>query len=444
MSSKINASDIKNVHIFNRGKELGLCRGHREALHSSIVERIDDLVASRLFQMKFHRFLSDADSNEEINVRIHITGDRIKVQEIDEGGRTVGKSEELDLLEVMNGLEDDDLNEVESINKEILETANAIYQRYLREHGRRHARSISSLARGIAFEPRNRERCRYPTVHEPEGTEGTASHRPTRSEGNPRSVLSITERHSPGVHEELRELQRTKTELQQRFAQLTAENEFLKAHAPEAKVTISQGDHDKLTHLFQDLSSERLSGSSHFPADLKEEFMALPEEVRNAVYYQTYLLVDLPKSRDPWPIGQTVFDGNDHSDSVWNESRSHAVRHFLMHNLASEFAAQSEWKRPPPELLRRFYQLPEIDQRAVYTQLEYIQPKGSDYRGPGHAFAGQDYLSVTNQERSKAIHRAIQDRIAVYHRHHYQQRIEMMENLAYHAQEEQISEREIQ
>lgn len=490
MPSTINASDIKNVHIFNHSsKELGLCKKHREELCDSLVDQIDDLVASRLFQSKFRQFLPASD--EEVNVRIRITGDRIKVQEIDEDGRTIGRPKEIDLLEVIDGLKDQDLDEAESINKGILETANGIYRHHLRERGRRHDHSVSPLrGRASHVEPRRKERHRdeasrdrsespspvrykHPTVHEHRRRHRSApskarSHspvaveselelghdpsptprtnptpprheeQPIQTERNP--IIDpprISEPPRSEAIEQIRELQGQKAELQQRLAQLTTENKFLKELPSEQQISVSQADYDKMNHLSQALSQEDHSGSSHFPTHLKEEFMALPENVRNAIYYQTYLLVDPLEASDPWPIGQRLFEGNTHDDSASNESRAHVVRHFLMHTLATEFA-QAEWKRPPQELLNRFYQLPEMDQRAVYTQLEYIQPKGPDYRGPGHAFAGQDHLSVTNQERSVAIRRAILDRIAEYHRHHYRQRIEEMENLYHRLQEEAI------
>ncbi len=482
MPSTINASDIKNIHIFNHSsKELGLCKKHHEELRRSLVDQIDDLVSSRLFQTKFRQFLPGAD--EEVNVRIRITGNRIKVQEIDEDGLNIGRAKEVDLLEVIDDLDDEDLDKADAINKEILETADGIYRHHLRERGRRHHHHSVSPLRGRAsrLEPRDRSespspmRHKHPTVHEPRRTHQSApssvrNHNTNAVESelelsrNPSSTRQTnpisprreeeTVRTAPNpvfdtprisepprfeTNEQIRELQGQKAELQQRLAQVTAENEFLKEVPLEEKISVSQADHEKMIHLSQALSQGDHSGSTHFPAHLKEEFMALPEDVRNAIYYQTYLLIDPPS--DSWPIGQRLFEGNTLNDSAANECRAQVIRHFLMHTLATDFA-QAEWKRPPQELLNRFYELPEMDQRAVYAQLEYIQPKGPDYRGPGHAFAGQDHLSVTNQERSVAIRRAILDRIAEYHRHHYHQMIEAMDNLYHRLQEEAILQKQ--
>jgi hypothetical protein len=501
MSSTIHTSDIKNVHIFNESsKELKLCKKHREKLCHDLADQIDDLVASRLFQTRFSQFLPASD--EEVNVRIRITGDRIRVQELDQNGRNIGRAKTVDLSEAIEGLEDEDLDEAQSINQEILEKASGIYRQHLRERGRRHGHSVSPLrGRASYVEPKRRERHReasrdrsessspvrhrHHTAHEaheprrrhpsaPSSSRGqnpdaiepemvlgrvpppvprTNPTPPTRVEEaqppvltatpaptpTPTPIPRIVEPPRPEANEQIRELQSQKGELQQRLAQVTAENELLKALPPEEKISVSQADYKKMINISQALSQQENAGSRHFPVHLKEEFMALPENIRNAIYYQTYLLIDPLEAKDPWPIGQRLFEGNTYDDSASNESRAHVVRHFLMHTLATEFA-QAEWKRPPQELLNRFYQLPEMDQRAVYTQLEYIQPKGSDYRGPGHAFAGQDHLSVTNRERSEAIHRAINDRIAEYHRYHYRQTIEEMKNLFRRSQEEAIAD----
>jgi hypothetical protein len=459
MPSEISVSDIRNVHIYNRSsRELGLCRTHRDKLCDSIAEKLDELVASHLFQTKFKDFIPSAGSSETVNVRIRITGHRITVQELDQRGRTIGDVERLDL----DNIGDEETDEVERINKGILKKANAIYRNHLHENDghRRRDRSASPLRgrthhherrrerdhdRSVSLpihESRRRHRSESPQqIQTPEALESELGLDTIPQKNNPAEQPVQTHLiTTPPHHEQLEELQTRRAELEHQLAAVSAENETLKARLPEAKTSILPQEHDSLIHLSQALSSEQLSGSQYYSGDLKAQFMAMPENIRHAIYYQTYLLVDPLEAQDPWPIGQRLFEGNTISDSASNLCRAHAVRHFLMHTLACDFA-QIEGKKPPEELLRRFSQLPEEDQNAVLTQLAFIQPKGDDYRGPAHAFAGQDHLSVTNQERSIAINRVTLDRIAEYHRHHYREQMQQMQLLFQRFQEEDLAVR---
>jgi len=118
-------------------------------------------------------------------------------------------------------------------------------------------------------------------------------------------------------------------------------------------------------------------------------------------------------------------EGTSNSDLAMNLCRAHAIRHYLLHTLASDFANTKE-EAPSQELLRRFNQLPEEDKSAVYKQLEYIQTSEVPaYRGPAYAFAAADQFAATNKERGIAIDRVVLDRIAEYHRHHHRERIKM-------------------
>lgn len=393
MSSKISASDIRNVHIYNEKTELDLCRRHRSELTESIAGKLNKLVSTKFFQKKFKEFLPNPDSNKEVRLRIRITDRDIIVQQIDEQGCGIGQSQKVHLDDIED-LENEDINEVENINQSILRKANRIYQDHLNESPYRD-RSVSPL-------------------HE------RATHFPN-SEPN-----SLKETVTPSSAEELALLKIQKRDLERQVETMSAENEVLKSRLPKPTSLIPSENYDTLIELSQALAASDLWGSTHFPGELKQEFMKLPETVRNAIYYQTYLLVDPLEAIDPWPIGQRLFEGIANSELAVNLCRSHAIRHFLLHTLGGDFA-NADGKFPPAELTRRFSRLPEEDKSAVYTQLEYVQPKGDDYKGPAHAFAGVDRLSVTNQERSIAINRVTLDRTAEYHRHHYREGIKMLE-----------------
>jgi hypothetical protein len=486
MSSKISTSDIRNVHIYNRRtnpSEFKLCQKHRLELSDSIAGKLDQLVATKFFQNQFKDFLPNHGSNEEVHVRIRITDRHIIVQEIDEHGVGIGQSQKVNLNDV-EPLETEDIDDADHINQSILRKANRIYQDHLSE-SRYRGRSVPPL-RGRAERykhSRHRERSPFPkrqrlsdyskserdehersVFHSPErrshksharahSASPTFSHRHGRMQRKKNNVPSSVETEldlfdskferlraietamgtqhpsstaiAPSV-KELRRLKILKRDLERQLETISAENEVLKVHLPKMTSSISSEDFDALMQLSQTLSATDLSGSTHFPGELKEKFTELSEAIRNAIYYQTYLLIDPLEALDPWPIGQKLFEGAASSESAMNLCRSHAIRHFLLHTLASDFSSV-EGKFPPPELIRRFEQLPEEDKSSVYTQLEFIQPKGHDYKGPAHAFAGIDRLSVTNQERSIAIHRMIFDRIAEYHRYRYREDIKAIE-----------------
>jgi hypothetical protein len=253
------------------------------------------------------------------------------------------------------------------------------------------------------------------------------------------NTLSSDSTVTPSTTRELALLKIQKRDLETELKASQSENELLKTHLPKPISSLSAENYETLMQLSQQLGATDVAGSAHFSGELKEKFMKLPEALRHAIYHQTYLLVDPLEAQDPWPIGQKLFEGATESDTATNICRSHAIRHFVLFTLASDFA-NADSKFPPTELIGRFAQIHEEDKNAIYTQLEYIQPKGDDYQGPAHAFAGIDRLSATNQERSIAIHRVILDRIAEYHRHHYREGIEVMRKAFQEAHEKLKSE----
>jgi len=116
MSSTISTSDIRNVHIFNRdSQELGLCRKHQRELRNSIADRLDELVTSQFFQTQFSEFLPPSDSNEEVNVRIHVSDGLITVQQIDPEGNLVGNAREVE-LDAINDMDERDIEDAEGIS----------------------------------------------------------------------------------------------------------------------------------------------------------------------------------------------------------------------------------------------------------------------------------------------------------------------------------------
>jgi hypothetical protein len=448
MPSIINTSAIRNVHIYSKQAtscELDLCSRHQTELSKSIMRNFNELASTKLFQQQFKDFLPNPNSHEEVHVRVRITDRTIIIQKIDEEGFEIGHSQKVELDDL------EDIDKAEKINQSILKKANTIYQDHLNESCHQ-KRDVSPLPRRAAHSEHEKHRGRSLSasdyqdenrkrVHLERDRERGRSKRIVREHSVSCSPESSSINPERSV-DELALLKILKRDLEQQADVLRKENEILKASLPKMTSLISSENFDTLIQLSQTLAMTNLSGSTRFPEELKEEFMRLPEAIRSAIYYQTYLLVDPMETSNPWPIGQRLFEGDTRSDdSAQNLCRSHVIRHFLLHTLASDFA-NADGKFPPSELMRRFTQLPEEDKGSVYVQLEYIQPKGDDYKGPAHAFAGVDRLSVTNQERSIAINRVTLDRTAEYHRHHYREGLKWIEKAFQEAYEKLWSELE--
>ncbi len=500
MSSKISASDVNNIHIYNGDKnphELGLCQRHRSELSHMVAEKLDELVASKLFQSQFKEFLPSPDSQENVKVKIHIKDREISVQKLDERGKGTGNSKKIHLDRI--GVDRAEIEEAEAVNQSILKQANKIYQDHLSEPKHRKRRAPSLNRRTSHYEHRrgphrrdasrshfrnenrpsyyrsergrrsrsierhahrhhyrdhsvseerhdrpspSRERYEHHRgrTYHPHSASPTLVHRypgisfetdlhhkkrrkpPKHTHQNPEpnitppkiETTTLTNPSNPGPNIPL-----PRTELSPLPKPLTSNeqpirNEILsETHLPQLSAITSM-DFDRMIHLSRQLSAPDTWGSPHFSDRLREEFIKLPESIRNAIYYETYLLDDPTRYEDPWPIGEKLFLG---IKDAQNLCRANAIEHFLLGTLSIDFANVKEEKVPPPELLRRFGQLSERDKQAVYTRLFFIQPKGPDYLGPAHAFAGGDRLSVTNRERGKAIQGVIEGKIQEYHNH---------------------------
>lgn len=453
MSCKISASDIKNIHLYNGttdSHELKLCRTHRSQLSHLLVKKLDALVTTTLFQSQFKDFLPRPDSDEEVHVKIHITESQLIVQKLDHEGAMV-QSKTIDLKRIRDL--DNDIHEVQEINQTILHKANTIYQKHLNERhrkdsasplgdrtsryrsGRRHrSRSPFSVDRKSnrdrSFSPRLRRASslsprKNSDLHRHQRK--THSSLPVSPLGSPRQGADSADESTPDLSHSSdtikstaslsNQCQPSKRESERSARETRNEKDVLKAHPSEDIPSIQPAEFDQLMASSQALSADDKWGSTHFLTEDKEKFMKLPEAIRYAIYYQTYLLVDPSEFSTPWPIGQTLFEATS-PETAMNLCRAHAIRHFLLHTLAIDFASL-QGNTPSPELLRRFNMLPEEDKMAVYEQLGYLQTSGPSYKGAAYAFSANDHFSATNKQRATAIARVASDRIAGYHRHHY-------------------------
>ncbi|MBS0603791.1 MAG: hypothetical protein JSS60_02005, partial [Verrucomicrobia bacterium] len=234
--------------------------------------------------------------------------------------------------------------------------------------------------------------------------------------------------------EELQRLRQEKTELESRLSQVSSENEVLKARLATPPPDISDDHFDRLITISENLATDINKSSTTFPADLQAEFNMLPETVRNAIYYQTYLLVDPTGLPNPWQVGEKLFQGQPVQGtelSAQNLCRSHSIRYYLLHALATEFA-KSPGDEPSQKLLDRFNRLPKEDREWVLIQLQFVQQRkgGDDTLQTAHdAFYGLNSKTATNQERSAALVRSLLERVAEYHRHNFQTKLRELEHI---------------
>ncbi len=223
-----------------------------------------------------------------------------------------------------------------------------------------------------------------------------------------------------GPTDKIEQLETEKRKLEKKLKDLTSENEALKARLGPAPMALSNEQYRQLIYLANDLASEENKNSTSIPSELLGEFSAVPESVKHGIFYHTYLLTDSTTLTDTWLVGERLFSG--HSElKATNLARAHAIHHFLIHSLASEFA-KSEGDIPPQELLDRFNCLPDEERRSVLSQLHFILKTSDSGHDPFYGLS-----TATNQERSQSFVRSLLARVADYHRHHLQTRLNELE-----------------
>jgi hypothetical protein len=215
---------------------------------------------------------------------------------------------------------------------------------------------------------------------------------------------------------------------QKQAREIALEQDALKAEIPLPKMDISEKSYNKMIQIANGLVSPENKDSTTMPAELVEEFNALDEKVRNDIFYQAYLLIDSPQSADAWQIGEKFFRGDISDLKADNTWRAHAIRHFLIHSLATEFA-KTPGETPPVQLLEKFKLLQEEERNATLTQLRYTQQrKGHEdtFSAAYDSFYHLNGKTATNQERQQALIRALLERIARYQRYASQAQLEQL------------------
>jgi hypothetical protein len=193
-------------------------------------------------------------------------------------------------------------------------------------------------------------------------------------------------------------------------------------------VDISEESYKKMIQIANGLANEQNKNSTTMPSELMEEFNALAEKIRNDIFYQTYLLIGSPQRADAWQIGEKLFRADISDLKADNMCRAHAIRHFLIHSLATEFA-KTPGKTPPLQLLERFNLLQEDERKATLMQLRYTQQRKGheDTLEAAHdSFYHLNARTATNQERHQALIRALLKRIVEYQRHLCQNQLDTL------------------
>lgn len=366
MSSKILASSIDKVHLFGRpsldvAPKLSLGKNHRKKLKKRIDVDIKNLVSTAFFQTHFNSFLP-THKNEAIKVHIQINELEITVCKIDNQGTILGDSKTVQLDTTLQNV-----NEVQQIHRSVLEKANNVYKSQLDE----------------TFKHTNLNPEKIPQVQD------TIS-APLRPIVDPASYP------------------------------LMRQNAALATSIPSPTSDLSREDYVRLSDIANRLENEANKSSLEIPPPLLAEFNNVAHPVRNAIFYQTYLLINPSRLTHPWPIGEDLFLGRSEMKAE-NSLRAYAIRHYLIHSLATDFA-KSNALAPPQELLNRFHALPYQERQAVLLQLCYVQQRNATQDAlkiAEHAFYGTHQQIATNEQRSQALDRTLINSVANYHREHF-------------------------
>ncbi len=455
----MSTSSVNNIRLYGQSNftdKLNFdCEQHQNALRGKISAKIDKLAHTRLFQDHF--------KNSQ-GLKVYVTDHTIKV-----GDQTID-------VNIVQGF-DDEKDAILDITRGILRNANKCYAKCISQPPSNHHPAnphVHFASNNNSALNSHHEHGPHSSSHEVDSVRATlnrlqdkaanlnGSNHPRKAEklaqleaqirrleeklGIPFSSSTATtsegkidvilarlnaiEQQIPS-QANLVEASAQRSQLEQRINQLTAENAALKTQAEQrvaqlqgkATPQFSQEQFTQLHKIAQDLSTGAIASSNYFPAASKDAFNALPQELRDSISYQTYLLIDPIQVPQPllWPVGETLMQNANPALNLPNFVRAHAIHHFILHSLSNEFTSV-QGTQPSPELLARVDQLSEKDKYDVMMQLKFLLHRSGaedTVEAAREAFYGLNGKTATNKQRGEAINRVLLDRIAEYHRVQY-------------------------
>ncbi len=163
-----------------------------------------------------------------------------------------------------------------------------------------------------------------------------------------------------------------------------------------------------LTSLAQKLGDPSVRDSKDFPFATDTQFLNLPQEVRDSIYFQMYSICNPISAPGIWRSGENFFL-NQAGLHGTNGLRALAITRYQLHWLANEYAMRGNEQTASPELSVRFSQLPEEDQIGILRQHQFLHRQSHE---PMHvarnSFLGLNDSIITNEERNEAISRYLQ------------------------------------
>ncbi|MBS0650430.1 MAG: hypothetical protein JSR93_04645, partial [Verrucomicrobia bacterium] len=167
-----------------------------------------------------------------------------------------------------------------------------------------------------------------------------------------------------------------------------------------------------LLSLAQQLGLPSVRDSEDFPFGTDTQFLDLPQEIRDSVYFQMYSICYPTRVPDTWRCGEKFFLNQEglHGN---NGLRSLAITRYLHQSLANEFATLGNGQASSPDVMARFDLLPEEDQIGILRQYQFLHRKSEEpLETTRESFLGLNDITATNEERNEAISRYLQVQIS--------------------------------
>ncbi len=373
-------SSISKIKIRDKEQnKLVLCNSHKNELGQKVSPDFEHLIASSWFRKNFHEFFP-ANATDEAKVNITITKKTIIVRKLDgTRARTLP----------LSTLADKSANKAKGINAEILRKANKVYRRCQSEHPEPNrspppsrpvspsidlsdsdSDEVTSLRADFSNARRKAQNFKR------EGLQPQLAEKLARMEnklGDIEKKLGIPVSNVPNDQEK---------RIEQLFERLGAIEETLPRHPAEEKADLRarlspqpaalfDEQFAALHSLYTDLCEPAAASQTALPAEQRAAFDTLPESERNTIFYHTYLLADPVGAQTLWRVGEKTFLSEPIEGSLSpepNSLRAEAIRHYLLHSLAAEFA-KAEGNTPPEHLIARFEILSPADQQSILIQL---------------------------------------------------------------------------
>ncbi|MBS0607516.1 MAG: hypothetical protein JSR57_11250, partial [Verrucomicrobia bacterium] len=210
---------------------------------------------------------------------------------------------------------------------------------------------------------------------------------------------------------QLREVTKQLDVLRERNLELSTQLSTLTSPSPNLP-RLTNEQFRLLLSLAQQLGHPSVRDSEDFPFGTDTQFLDLPQEIRDSVYFQMYSICYPTRVPDTWRCGEKFFLNQEglHGN---NGLRSLAITRYLNQSLANEFATLGNGQASSPDVMARFDLLAEEDQIGILRQYQFLHRKSEEpLETTRESFLGLNDTTATNEERNEAISRYLQVQIS--------------------------------